>query len=129
MQELNILKSHIPNSQFFDIEEISDKSSDLPHMLPSSHFFENFAKNFGICDDSLIVLYDRSPLLSSARAWWMFRYFGHKNVSVLDGGFIKWIKEGGSVESGKSKKFKKEILNLKNLLIQVLLQKMVLKKY
>ena len=99
-------KSHIPNSQFFDIEEISDKSSDLPHMLPSPHLFENFAKNFGICDDSLIVLYDRSPLLSSARAWWMFRYFGHKNVSVLDGGFLKWIKEGGSVESGKSKKFK-----------------------
>ena len=37
-------KSHIPNSQFFDIEEISDKSSNLPHMLPSSHFLKILQK-------------------------------------------------------------------------------------
>jgi len=85
----------IPDSLFFPIEGVfSDASSNLPHTMVSAAVFTREVQKLGINSDTTIVLYDRWGLYSSPRAWWMFRYMGHKEVYVLNGGIIAW-KEAG----------------------------------
>src|SRR5262249_51449119 len=93
--------AHIPGAVFFDIEEIADHSSDLPHMLPSAEAFAEAAGSLGISDLTKIVVYDSQGLFSAARVWWTFRVFGAAHVFILDGGLPKWIAEGRPVESGE----------------------------
>lgn len=90
--------AHIPGAQFFDIDEIADSASSLPHMLPSAEKFVSRVRALGIGDGHQIVVYDTVGLFSAARVWWMFRVFGHQNVAVLDGGLPKWIAEGNPVD-------------------------------
>src|SRR6516225_10013837 len=101
--------AHIPGAVFFDIEAISDHSTELPHMLPGPTQFGDAVGALGIGDDATVVVYDNSPLFSAARVWWTFRIFGAKSVHVLDGGLPKWKAEGRALESGevkpKAKKF------------------------
>ncbi|MGB0411074.1 MAG: 3-mercaptopyruvate sulfurtransferase [Pikeienuella sp.] len=89
---------HIPGAQFFDIDDISDKSSALPHMLPSVEKFVSRVRKLGIGDGHRIVVYDQDGLFSAARVWWMFRVFGHDDVAVLDGGLPKWVAEGRATD-------------------------------
>jgi thiosulfate/3-mercaptopyruvate sulfurtransferase len=93
--------AHIPGALFFDIDEISDKSNPLPHMLPSSVQFASQMKKLGIGDGMRIVVYDSEGLYSAARVWWMFRTMGHEDVAVLNGGLKKWKTEGRPLEDGK----------------------------
>ena len=89
-------QSHIPGALFFDIDECSDKSSEHEHMLPPAEVFENYVSRLGINNQTHVVVYDNNAtfgLFSAQRVWWMFRAFGHNLVSVLDGGFPKWISE------------------------------------
>ncbi len=97
--------AHIPGAVFFDIEEIADTGSPLPHMLPAPEKFASRVQKLGIGDGSTIVVYDAHGILSSARVWWMFRAMGHLNVSVLDGGFLKWRAEGLPVDDALSAPF------------------------
>ncbi|HUL07900.1 MAG TPA: 3-mercaptopyruvate sulfurtransferase [Candidatus Acidoferrum sp.] len=90
--------SHIPGAVFFDIDEIADTESDLPHMLPSPEKFAARVRKLGLGDGNRIVVYDQLGLMSAARVWWMFRVFGHKDIAVLDGGLPKWIAEGRPTE-------------------------------
>ncbi len=92
---------HIPGAVFFDLEEIVDTASDLPHMLPPPEKFASRMQALGLGDGSRIVVYDNSPLHSSARAWWMLTLFGAHEVAILDGGLAKWQAEGRGMESGK----------------------------
>ena len=92
--------AHIPGAVYFDIDEIADTSSPLPHMLPKPETFASRVKKLGLGDGNRIVVYDGLGLFSAARVWWMFRVFGHEDVSVLDGGFRKWKAEGRPTESG-----------------------------
>lgn len=85
---------HIPGALFFDIDEVADKKSPLPHMLPSSVQFASQVKAMGIGDGTRIVVYDTEGLYSAARVWWMFRAMGHEDVAVLNGGLKKWKAEG-----------------------------------
>lgn len=89
---------HIPGAVFFDIDEIADSSSPLPHMLPSPEKFASRMRKLGIGDGNRVVVYDAHGLMSATRAWWMLRVFGHKDVAVLDGGLPKWLAEGRPVE-------------------------------
>jgi thiosulfate/3-mercaptopyruvate sulfurtransferase len=89
---------HIPGAVFFDIEEIANTSSDLPHMLPAPEKFTSRVRKLGLGDGVRIVVYDTHGLMSAARVWWMFRVFGHRDVAVLDGGLPKWIAEGRPLE-------------------------------
>lgn len=89
---------HLPGAVFFDIDDIADDSSDLPHMLPSAAKFSSRVRKLGLGDGVRIVLYDNNRFSASARAWWMFRLFGHDDVVVLDGGLGKWLAEGRPVE-------------------------------
>lgn len=91
---------HIPTARFFDIDQIKDTESELPHMLPSEMFFQSAMQEMGINSGQQIIVYDDSPFLSSARAWWMLRYFGHENVAVLNGGLKAWKDAGGAIETG-----------------------------
>lgn len=93
--------AHIPGAVFLDIEEVTDPSSGLPHMLPKPEKFASRAQAMGLGDGSRIVVYDNSPLRSAARAWFMFRLFGAHQVAVLDGGLDAWKAAGGELESGK----------------------------
>jgi thiosulfate/3-mercaptopyruvate sulfurtransferase len=94
------LAAHIPGAVFFDIDEISDETSDLPHMLPSAIKFASRVKKLGLGDGSRIVVYDSTNILPAARVWWHFRAMGHEDVAVLDGGLPKWIAEGLPTEDG-----------------------------
>ena len=86
--------AHIPGATFFDIDDVSDKSVDLPHMLPDERTMSEKCGALGIGDATQVVVYDSLGLFSAARVWWMLRAFGHERVSVLDGGLPKWLKEG-----------------------------------
>jgi thiosulfate/3-mercaptopyruvate sulfurtransferase len=86
--------AHIPGAVYFDVDEISDRKSPLPHMLPSPEQFSSQARALGLGDGSRIVVYDANGgFLSAHRVWWMFRVFGHEDVAVLDGGLLKWRRE------------------------------------
>lgn len=90
----------IPGAIFFDIDEIADTSSDLPHMLPAPEKFASRMKKAGVGDGSRVVVYDNHGLMSAARVWWTFRVFGHEDVAVLDGGFPAWERAGYEIETG-----------------------------
>jgi thiosulfate/3-mercaptopyruvate sulfurtransferase len=94
------LNEHIPGAIFFDIDEIADTRSDLPHMLPPPEKFSSRMRSMGVGDGSRIVIYDSRGLFSAARVWWMFRVMGVDDVSVLNGGLPKWKKEGRPLGSG-----------------------------
>lgn len=89
--------AHIPGAVYFDIDDIADSDSPLPHMLPDPAKFASRARSLGLGDGVRIVLYDNNRYSASARAWWMFRVFGHNDVAVLDGGLDKWRAEGHPV--------------------------------
>lgn len=86
--------SHIPGAHFFDIEAVADTSSDLPHMLPDPGSFDRHAAALGLSNDSTVVVYDRTGLMSAPRVWWTLRVFGHDRVAVLDGGLRGWLAAG-----------------------------------
>jgi len=95
-------QSRIPSSVYFDIDAISDPDSDLPHMVPSASLFEVAVSELGVNANSRVIVYDSLGLFSAARAWWMFRIFGHENVQLLDGGLPAWIDAGGKTVSDSS---------------------------
>jgi thiosulfate/3-mercaptopyruvate sulfurtransferase len=91
-------KAHIPGARFFDIDDIADSHSPLPHMLPPVEKFVSRVRKMGIGDGHRVIVYDQQGLFSAARVWWMFRIFGHQDVAVLDGGLPKWLAGGHPVE-------------------------------
>lgn len=85
---------HIPGAIFFDIDEISDTESVLPHMMPSAEKFASRVRRLGIGDGLRLVVYDSQGIFSAPRVWWMLRHMGHEDVVVLDGGLPAWIAAG-----------------------------------
>jgi thiosulfate/3-mercaptopyruvate sulfurtransferase len=82
----------LPNAKRFDLNKnFSDLSNPLPHTMPSVEYFQQQAQALGVMNDSQIIVYDDQGLFSAARAWYMFRAMGHKNVAVLDGGLPAWL--------------------------------------
>ena len=94
---------HIPKAQFFDIDKVADQSSDLPHMIPAREAFQDMMRALGVCNHHKIIIYDNSPFLSAARAWWLFRLFGKQDVFVLDGGLPAYVSSGGEITHGEAK--------------------------
>jgi thiosulfate/3-mercaptopyruvate sulfurtransferase len=90
---------HIPGARFFDIDEISDHRSELPHMVPPVEKFMSRMRKMGVGDGHQIVVYDGMGVFSAARVWWLFKLMGHVDVAVLDGGFPKWRAEGRGIEN------------------------------
>ncbi|MBB93244.1 MAG: 3-mercaptopyruvate sulfurtransferase [Rhodobacteraceae bacterium] len=90
--------AHIPGARFFDIDDISDQRSDLPHMLPPVEKFMSRLRALGVGDGHQVVVYDGVGCFSAPRVWWMFRVMGQMDVAVLDGGFAKWQAEEREIE-------------------------------
>lgn len=88
---------HIQGARFFDIDEIADLRSALPHMAPPPDKFASRMRALGVGDGHQVVIYDQTGIFSAPRAWWTFRLMGHRNVAVLDGGLPKWRAEGRPV--------------------------------
>ena len=95
------LASRIPGAEFFDIDTVADRDHACPHMLPSEPVFTDSVQALGIGADSRVVVYDGKGLFSAARAWWMFRVFGHDRVQILKGGLPGWIAAGYDTEQGE----------------------------
>jgi thiosulfate/3-mercaptopyruvate sulfurtransferase len=96
-------EAHIPGAAFFDVDAIADRTTPLPHMLPSAAQFARQVGELGISNRDLVVVYDVRGVVSAARVWWTFRAMGHDRVAVLDGGLRKWTAEGRPVETGPPK--------------------------
>jgi thiosulfate/3-mercaptopyruvate sulfurtransferase len=95
------LAGHLPGAIFFDLDASSDQTTPLPHMLPDAAAFARRMGSLGLSDPDDLIVYDGSGInLSAARAWWMFRAFGHPRVALLDGGSEKWRREGRPLERG-----------------------------
>jgi thiosulfate/3-mercaptopyruvate sulfurtransferase len=92
-------RGHIPGAVFFDIDEIAQPGTSLPHMIPSADLFAHKIGALGIGDGDRVVVYDGVGLSSAGRAWWMLRLFGHDDVALLDGGLPKWKAEGRPLDS------------------------------
>ena len=90
--------AHIPGARFFDIDEISDQRSALPHMAPPPEKFISRMRAMGVGDGHQVVVYDGTGIFSAARVWWTFRLMGKVDAAVLDGGLPKWQAEGREVE-------------------------------
>ncbi|MBM3503582.1 MAG: sulfurtransferase [Alphaproteobacteria bacterium] len=91
--------AHVPGAQFFDIDAISDRDTTLPHMLPSAEAFGRAVGALGVSSGDRVVIYDGAGLQGAARVWWTFRAFGHRDVAILNGGFVKWMAEKRPTES------------------------------
>ncbi len=88
---------HIPGAVFFDLDEICPPRGVHPHPVPDPARFSARVRRLGLGDGVRIVLYDDNDYCASARVWWLFRYFGHEDVAVLDGGLRRWLAEGRPV--------------------------------
>lgn len=93
---------HIEGAVFFDLDEIADRNSDLPHMAPPPAQFEMQIGALGVSERDTVIIYDDVGCFSAARVWWTFRAMGHRNAAVLDGGLPKWLKEDRPVTSARS---------------------------
>ncbi len=128
-------KNHIEGSIFFDIEKHSKKNTTLPHMMPDAKNWQRVISSFGINNEDHIIIYDNSSVYSSCRLWFSFIYFGHNTnlVSVLNGGFKKWLKESKKVTSLKTnyKKSDYRVNENKNLIFnrENVDQNIISKKY
>ena len=110
-------KEHIPTASFFDIDSICDTETDLPHMLPTVEFFSEQIELLGIKNGDYVICYDGgNGSMAAMRVFWMFQVFGHKSVSILNGGLAEWKKMKYQTVSGEEKrereKYKIEKLNL-----------------
>ena len=111
-------EKHIKGAIFWDVDEHSDKDSPYPHMMSNSDYWTRMLWSFAIKNEDHVVVYDHSDTYSSCRLWFALKYFGHKKVSVLDGGMKKWLTENRSTDNKINKDLGKfsniDKLNLKN---------------
>lgn len=97
-------EQHIEGAVFFDINEICDKNTDLPHMLPPAHVFSSYMRRLGISNSQTIVVYDEFGFYSAPRVWWTLKVMGAEHVYVLDGGLPRWLEEHRPVSNMPSKR-------------------------
>lgn len=94
----NYEAAHISGARFFDIDDVADHRSDLPHMAPPIEKFMSRMRSMGVGDGHQVVVYDQHGLFCAARVWWLFRLMGKTDIAVLDGGLPKWQAEGRPVD-------------------------------
>lgn len=99
------LAEHIPGARLFEIDQIADQDSSLPHMLPSDEHFSAAMAHLGVDGTRPVVVYDRSSNhFSAPRVWFTLKLFGVNECYVLNGGLQAWKSAGHSVEAGEPAK-------------------------
>ncbi len=99
--EAEFISQRIKGAQRFDISAIALPDAKFPHTMPSAPIFQRQMQAMGVNQDSIVIVYDDTPLFSAARAWFMLKYFGHSNVRLLNGGLGAWKAAGGAMETGE----------------------------
>ncbi|MCO5970746.1 sulfurtransferase [Actinoallomurus soli] len=92
-------RGHLPGAVFVDLDRdlAGPPGPAGRHPLPERQAFQDAMRRAGVRDDALVVVYDDADSTSAARAWWTLRYFGHRRVRVLDGGYHAWVEAGRPV--------------------------------
>ncbi len=93
-------QAHIPGATRFDVDKIADQTNPLPHMLPDAATFGAMAGALGLSEAMTMVVYDDTDLLGGARAWWMLKHYGARDVRILEGGLRAWVAGDHPVEIG-----------------------------
>lgn len=90
------LDGHLPQARFVDLDaELSaPPGRGGRHPLPEAATFEQAMRTAGLKAGQLAVAYDDGDSTVAARAWWLLRYFGHRRVVVLNGGYRAWVNAG-----------------------------------
>jgi thiosulfate/3-mercaptopyruvate sulfurtransferase len=99
--EDEFIAGHLPGAMRFDINTIALPDAEFPHTMPTAPLFQRHMQLKSVSKDSHVLIYDDSAIFTSARAWFMFRYFGHDKVQIIDGGLKAWKAAGGDVEAGE----------------------------
>jgi thiosulfate/3-mercaptopyruvate sulfurtransferase len=94
--------AHIPGARFLDLDTLKDFDSPVPAALPTAEQFAARMAAIGVNDGDRVVIYDDSGVKTSARAWFIFRMHGMREVALLDGGLGKWRAEGRLLEGGEA---------------------------
>jgi thiosulfate/3-mercaptopyruvate sulfurtransferase len=94
-------RGHLPGAVFVDLDRdlAGPPGPAGRHPLPATSAFQEAMRRAGVSHDSLVVVYDDADSTASGRAWWALRYFGHRRVQVLDGGYRAWAESGRPVTS------------------------------
>jgi thiosulfate/3-mercaptopyruvate sulfurtransferase len=108
---------HIPGAMFFDLDEVCEPKGLHPHMVPSTAKFSSRARKLGLGDGVRVVVHDNNRFFASARVWWLFRFMGHADATVLDGGLAKWQAEGRPVTDASSRPRERHFTARQNNLI------------
>jgi thiosulfate/3-mercaptopyruvate sulfurtransferase len=96
------VQAHIPGARFLHLDEdLSSRpdGSNGRHPLPDFDVLRGKLARAGVSSRSQVVAYDAQGGMVAARLWWLMRELGHAQVAVLDGGWNKWVAEGGAQSS------------------------------
>lgn len=93
---------HVPGAVYVDLDaDLADPpGAGGRHPLPDEARFEAGMRRAGVRDDRPVVVYDDWQGRAAARAWWLLRHHGHRDVRVLDGGWTAWLEDGHPAETG-----------------------------
>jgi len=94
---------HLPGAVFVDLERelaAPPSAAEGRHPLPAVADLEAAARRWGVSAGSRVVVYDATGGLAAARAWWLLRWGGCRDVRILDGGLAGWQAAGGALETG-----------------------------
>ena len=83
---------HIPEAVFLDNNWIRNPKAP-PSFLPTPQEFEALMGRLGISNSTRVIAYDDRGGIYAARLWWIMNHYGHANVALLDGGWVKWTAE------------------------------------
>ncbi|MDP8950476.1 MAG: rhodanese-like domain-containing protein, partial [Actinomycetota bacterium] len=88
-------EAHVPGAVYVDwTRDITDPDDPVPVQVAPPERFAKLMGSLGIGDDTHVVVYDHAGGQFATRLWWALTYYGHDEVSVLDGGWRKWTAEG-----------------------------------
>lgn len=102
--EEQYVAGHIPGARYAHLDrDLSGEKTGTNgrHPLPAPDTMAARFGALGIAPGVQVVAYDQDSGMYAARLWWMLRFMGHDAVAVLDGGFARWVAEGGSIQPGR----------------------------
>jgi thiosulfate/3-mercaptopyruvate sulfurtransferase len=92
MRQGGYADGHVPGAAYVSPVAIRDANSP-PTFLPTPAAFEAMMAKLGISDSTRVIVYDERGGIYAARLWWILNYFGHPNVALMNGGWLKWAAE------------------------------------